>query len=349
MRYFLLLLCCFLIYSCKNKAEKNDQAPFKSVKIKTIYKDSVSIRALEILEDNSLAFAGSDGKFGLYNPNTKTWNTGIQLYDTIRPSFRATAHTTTDFFMMSIANPALIYKTGDDGAMKLVYSEKGDAVFYDAMRFWNDREGIAIGDPVENCMSMVITRDGGTTWTKIPCDVLPQTISGEAAFAASNTNIAIVGDQTWVLTGGMQSRVLYSPDKGVNWEVFTTPLIQGTSTTGGYSIDFYDEKIGYIIGGDYTNPSDMSNNKAFTQDGGKTWEVTAADAAPGYKSCVQFVPESNGNGLVAVGFTGISYTSDRGKTWQVLSDESFYTLRFIDSKLAYAAGKGRIAFLEFNP
>ena len=76
-------------------------------------------------------------------------------------------------------------------------------------------------------------------------------IEGEAAFAASDTNISIVGDQVWIASGGMASRVIYSSDKGRSWTVFDTPIVQGTPTTGMYRIDVYDDKNGIAMGGDY--------------------------------------------------------------------------------------------------
>ena len=97
------------------------------------------------------------------------------------------------------------------------------------------------------------------------CDNLPKIKDGEAAFAASDTNIAIVGDNTWIATGGKASRILYSPDKGHKWQVFETPIIQGLETTGIYSIDFYDELKGFAIGGDYTKPDDNKMNKIKTE------------------------------------------------------------------------------------
>ena len=180
------------------------------------------------------------------------------------------------------------------------------------------------------------------------CENVPKAKEGEAAFAASDTNIAIVGDKTWVATGGMVSRILYSPDKGKTWEVFETPIVQGKPTTGIYSIDFYDELNGFGIGGDYTQPDLDRKNKIRTTDGGKTWELVAVGESPGYRSCVQYVPNSNGKGLVAVGFKGIDYSSDAGESWTHLSDEGFYTLRFLNDSMAYAAGNGRVAKLNFN-
>ncbi|MDT0690217.1 hypothetical protein RM549_10510 [Salegentibacter sp. F188] len=193
-----------------------------------------------------------------------------------------------------------------------------------------------------------MTRDGGQTWKKLDCDILPKTEEGEAAFAASNSNIAIQGDNTWILSGGMKSRVFYSPDKGKSWEVFDTPLVQGKATTGGYSMDFYDENVGIIIGGDYTAPEGNTGNKAVTTDGGKTWELVGEGEEPGYKSGVRYLPNSGGEEIVAVGFNGISYSKDGGESWKKLSDEGFYTLRFVNDSTAYAAGKGKIALLKFN-
>jgi photosystem II stability/assembly factor-like uncharacterized protein len=214
------------------------------------------------------------------------------------------------------------------------------------MKFWNNEEGIAVGDAMNGCLSIIITRDGGASWNKLPCAALPPALEGEGAFAASNTNIAIVGDKTWI--GTTQSRVFYSPDKGATWEAIQTPIIHNEETEGIYSIDFATKNLGFAVGGDYTNPENTTANKAITQDGGKSWELIANEQLPGYKSCVQFVPNSGGNDIVLVGFTGISYSGDMGLTWKEFSGESFYTLRFINDSIAYAAGKNRIAKLTFK-
>lgn len=355
MRKLLPLLLLVLI-ACKNdqksQASEDLKTPehqaFKSVEIDPIFEnDSVSIRAIEIIGSN-VVFAANNGAYGLFNSKNKVWKISTQEFDTITPEFRSVASTPNDFFMLSVGNPALLYKTGDDGNMKIVYQEENEKVFYDAIAFWNEKEGIAIGDPTENCLSMIITRDGGNNWKKIDCSDLPEAAEGEAAFAASNSNIAIQGDHVWVLSGGMKSRVYHSADKGKTWEVFETPLLQGEPTQGGYSMDFYDAKNGIIIGGDYTKPDGNSANKAMTADGGKTWELIAEGQEPGYKSSVRYVPNRNGKEIVAVGFTGIDYTSDGGESWKNLSEEGFYTIRFLNDSTAYAAGKGRIAKLSFQ-
>lgn len=351
----LVVFCLILIFSsCKNETDAENKMQqkgtkyFSSVEIQTILEeDSLSIRAIEII-GNNLAFAANKGTFGMYSFGDNTWRTNTQKYDSLFPEYRAVAATDGDFFMLSVGSPALLYKTGDSGAMELVYKEENEKAFYDAMAFWNNKEGIAIGDPTNNCISIIITRDGGRTWKKLSCDLLPEVVEGEAAFAASNSNIAIKGDKTWILSGGMTSRVYFSPDKGATWEVFDTPLLDGKATTGGYTMDFYDENFGIILGGDYTNPEGNTGNKAITTDGGKTWELIAERQEPGYKSSVRFMPNTGGEKIIATGFSGISISKDSGETWEELSNEGFYTLRFKNDSVAYAAGKGRIAKLTFR-
>lgn len=340
MRYSFLLL--LLVISC---ADLDTSVPFQSVSVTDVYSDSLSIRAIELM-GNSLAFAANKGTFGTLDLANGKVRSNVEKYHTLIPEFRAVAHNATDFFMLSIANPALLYKTGEDGKMDLVYKEEGEGVFYDAMTFWNNREGIAVGDSRNGCLSIIVTRDGGHHWNKLPCENLPQGIAGEGAFAASNTNIKTVGDKVWI--GTTAGRIYFSSDKGESWDVFDTPIVNEEPTQGIYSIDFYDERLGYAVGGDYTQPEANTANKAITKDGGKTWQLLAENSNPGYKSCVQIVPSTKGNGLVAVGFTGINYSADKGTSWTELSKEPFFTIRFQNDSVAYAAGKNRISKLVFK-
>ncbi len=343
MKHFLItVVVTLLLISCE---ESEQQKVFTTVDVQTLFIDSISIRAIEIM-DGSLAFAADKGVYGSVDIATNDVLLNTEKFHTSIPHFRAVGHTDSDFFMLSIGNPALLYKTGENGKMSLVYKEETDGVFYDAMTFWNNQEGIAVGDSMNGCLSVIITRDGGKTWNKSACNDLPKAIIKEGAFAASNTNVVVNGDRTWIIT--TSSRVYYSEDKGITWEVFETPIINTKTTQGIYSLDFYDDKIGFVIGGDYTNPEQNIQNKAITIDGGRTWNLVADGTNPGYKSCVQFVPNSEGNALVSVGFTGISYSSDRGAHWKKLSEASFYTIRFLNDSIAYAAGKNKIAKLVFK-
>ncbi len=346
MRVVLIILATTLLFSCENKTEIN----FNSVEITPVFIDSLSIRAIAPVDENRVWFAADRGKVGLIDGETP--KLAIIKYGDSLLHFRSIATTKEAVFVLSIANPAVLYKIGFNGSeatnIEEVYNEKGEKVFYDSMKFWNDSEGIAIGDPVADCMSIIITRDGGNSWEKISCENLPKVERGEAAFAASNSNIALFGNHAWVATGGRKSRVMHTTDKGKTWEVFDTPIVQGKAMTGIYSIDFRDENNGVVFGGNWEDKSFNEGNKAITKDGGKTWKLIANGKDPGYRSSVKFVPGTAGQGIVAVGSPGISFSGDGGKTWKELSKEGFFALEFVNDSVAFASGNNRISRLVFQ-
>ena len=347
-KIFLLLLVLVICINCKSVSSTPDFA-FKSVTIDTILNDKISIRAL-LIDKNKIWYAGDKCRVGYYD-----FKSLVHLQKTIantneKLEFRSIAQNSKSIYLANIGNPAYVYKLKkSDLSFQLVYEENNEKAFYDSMNFWNENEGIAIGDPTEDCLSILITRDGGKTWNKTKCATLPKVVDGEAAFAASNTNICIEGNKTWVVSGGKKARVFYSPDKGNTWEVFETPIVQGQAMTGIFTADFYNDLIGVIAGGNYEVPNQNSQNKAMTFDGGKTWKLIADNSGFGYASCIQFVPKSKGKQLVAVGLTGLFYSSNSGNSWkQLLTDKSLYTIRFLDENTAFAAGKDKIIRIEFK-
>ncbi len=354
---FLLILVGISLCSCNYSVDTPKiNRPFVTAEIASLYNDSSSIRAVEVT-DNEVMYAGSNGFYGFLNfDSSKTTvdtiiakNSGHIDFMGTNPSFRALGSTDKSFFILSIGQPALLYQIDKwSKEISLVYKEDTEGVFYDALTFWNDQEGIAMGDPTDDCISILITRDGGSSWNKVDCTKLPKFIEGEAAFAASDTNIKTIGDATWIATGGIASRIFYSGDKGKSWVAFDTPIVQGTTTQGVYSMDFYDKDRGIIYGGDYTIPKNNYANIATTTDGGQSWNLIASGANDGYKSCVQYVPNSDGRGIVALGFTGISYSSDSGNNWVKLSDEPFLSFRFKNDSIAYATGSNKIARIRFK-
>lgn len=344
-RFFQLISIGFLMNSCNPAYQPRTIA---AVSIQEFKMKSISIRAIVGIDENTAYFAGSRGATGYTKDSGKSWTTEyLSHQDSIIPAFRSLATNGTAFFALSIGNPALLYKITTEKT-ELVYTEEDTNVFYDALQFFDANHGIAIGDPTGTCMSVITTKDGGNTWNKVPCEQLPEVAEGEAAFAASNTNIAIVGSTVWFASGGMKSRIYKSEDYGSSWEVFDTPVAQANPTKGIYSIDFADANFGVAIGGDYLKPSLNTGNKAATTDGGKTWHLMAEGQNPNYKSCIQFVPETNGTEIFAVGVTGISFSNDRGKTWQQVSDEPYYAIDFVDKNTAWLSGAQKIGKLVLN-
>ena len=364
-----VFLIVFFTSCTKNyKPRKLDNVYIKEFSI-----DSTSIRSLVAIDSLTMYYAGSKGYVGFTNDGGETWHTEQFRYqDSIFPNFRSMAYNanTNLVYSLSIGNPALLYQY-DFSDILIVYQEKHPKVFYDSMKFFDEKNGIAMGDPTNgNCLSIILTNDGGNTWNKIPCKQLPKVEDGEAAFAASNTNIKVLGNTVWIVTGGIKSRVFKSIDLGITWNVYETPIIQGSSSQGIYSIDFFDKKNGIVFGGDYSNPEENFKNKAITSDGGETWTLVANGENPNYKSCVQYVPNTEGkeifavgktgisysnngglnwnevnNGSYYVGKTGISYSNNGGLNWNEVNNGSYYTIQFVDKNTAWLTGNTKIGKL----
>ena len=353
MKNILLSLLVILVaVSCKTsiyKSERIEETNFQSAVIDTLFQDKISIRAIQI-DKNKIWYAADKGRYGFYNLDSNQKIENRISKDSLNLEFRSIAQTTEHVFILNVANPALLYRVSKAGlSTQLVYQESHQKVFYDSMQFWDNHEGIAMGDPIENCLNIIVTRDGGNSWNKISCEKLPKVSDGEAAFAASNTNIVIKDNNTWLVSGGKKTRVFYSPDRGESWSVYETPIVRGKTMTGIFTADFYDSNIGMVAGGDYEVRNQNYSNKARTTNGGKTWELVSENQGFGYASCVQYVPKSRGKSLVTVGTSGIYYSSDSGTTWKLLStDSSLNTIRFLDDKTAIAAGQNKMIRIRFK-
>ncbi|MEM9687503.1 MAG: oxidoreductase [Bacteroidota bacterium] len=311
--------------------------------------DSTSIRAIQVINDSTVWYAGSGGAYGKISNTTVTQHRITDEFDSLGtpyPHFRSIAYNGTAVFALTVADPALVFELNRTPP-EIRYREDHSKVFYDSMTFFDAQNGIAFGDPTEHCPSVILTHDGGNSWYKVACKDLPEIEDGEAAFAASNTNIAIIGTKAWLVTGGKKARVFYTPDKGKNWEVYDTPIIQGTPATGMYSVAFHDAYNGIVFGGDYTDKSGNMANKAITTDGGKTWMLVANGKAPGYISCVQYVPDTDGRELFAVSTEGIYFSNDRGHNWTKVSPEGYYSIRLSSKNTAWLSRNNTIAKMTF--
>lgn len=315
-----------------------------------IFKDQVSIRAI-VLDKDKIYYAGTEGKFGYVSLKDQKDQKQIQL-GTTKLEFRTLTQTHNFFYLVNIESPAYFYQINKKNLEpKIVFEDHHPNVFYDAFKFTDKEYGLAFSDPAANQKLYITqTRNAGERWvTCNDCADFPILEKGEAAFAASNSNIASAGNWIWIATGGTKARIFRMKNKSCNWEVYDTPMVQGSSSQGIYTVDFYDKNYGIIAGGDYTKPLENINNIATTEDGGKTWQLQASGANAGYITSVKFRPKSKGKDILAVGDQHISFSVDYGKTWKKISDEKdLYTIEWVDSNTAILAGKNKIMKLRIE-
>jgi photosystem II stability/assembly factor-like uncharacterized protein len=288
--------------------------------------------------------SGTKGTYARTTDAGKTWSVGT-VPGAAKLDFRdveAFGETTAYLLSAGPGAASRIYKTADGGTIwSLQFKNADPEAFFDAMAFWDDRNGVALGDPVKGQFQLIITDDGGTHWQRLSEINLPPALPNEGAFAASGTCLVTHGkNHVWFCTGGAKmARVFHSKDRGQNWTVSEAPIMAGIESAGIFSIAFRDRDHGVIVGGDYRKPKEAAGvTAAITSDGGKTW--TAVDKALPFRSCVAWAKDR----WIAVGTSGSDFSSDDGATWKPLDGENYNSVGFAAAGGGWAVGpKGRIA------
>ncbi|MET3538347.1 WD40/YVTN/BNR-like repeat-containing protein [Chryseobacterium limigenitum] len=314
----------------------------------TILNDKISIRALEIY-DGKVWYSGTDSKFGCVDLKNFNNQKQIKLSEK-KLQFRTLAQDKTSFYAINIESPAYFFKI-DKKSLKsqTIFTDTTKTAFYDALHYVNEDLAYAFSDSDKdnNLKLAVFNSKGRNKWYLIENE--RKLNPGEAAFAASNTNIASTKNYLWIATGGKASRILRLAFKNEKFEIFDTPFIQGESSQGMYSIDFINDKFGIAVGGDYTKQDANVNNIATTNDGGETWQIQASGKNAGYTTCVKIKPNSKGKEIISVGDQHISYSSDFGKTWKKISDEKgFFVCKWVNGNTIVLAGKDKISLLKLK-
>ena len=301
---------------------------------------SASLRGVSAASDE-VAWASGSGSTVLRTADGgQTWTRQTVTADTV--DFRdIDAINERTVYALSIGNgPASrIYKTTDAGVTWTPqFLNTDQAVFLDAMTFWDEQHGIVMGDSIDGKFFLLRTDNGGATWERIPPESLPPALPNEGAFAASGTNVAVSGANVWIGTGAAaKARVLRSNDRGRTWTVADTPIIAAGSA-GIFSIAFRDAQHGVIVGGDYRKEAEAVDNLAVTSDGGVTWTLVKERGLSGFRSVVRYVPRTP-RSLVAVGPQGADYSTDDGLTWTPIEGTGFHTFGFSPSgQIGFGAG-----------
>lgn len=319
--------------------------------IKQSVNTTASFRGLSVVSEKIVWASGTGGTVIKTIDGGKTWKV-ITVPGAEKLDFRdIEAFDADTAYVLSIGNgeSSRIYKTIDGGATwKLQFTNKNEKAFFDAIACWSRTFCLAMSDPVNGRFLILSTVDGGSIW-KVDSkhSGVPESIEGEAAFAASGTCIIAIAPSPGFLiaTGGNAARVLRGTrrtDGGISWRAYETPITHGTSGSGIFSIAMSDAKNGVIVGGNYEKPDGAKDNLAFTTDGGATWQV--GTGLTGYRSGVAYIDKQT---LVAVGTNGTDMSGDGGETWKKSGDENLNAVAAKGRKAVWAVGpKGLVVKLK---
>ncbi len=274
-----------------------------------------SLRGLSVVSNKIIWASGSNGTVAKSTDAGITWK-WITVKGFEKNDFRdIEAFDAKTAIIMAVAEPAYILKTTDGGEnWKVLYKNETKGIFLDAIEFWNEQSGIAIGDPIKNKFFITRTFDGGKTWQDLPGDKLPLADSGEACFASSGTNVVKLNNAEAVFVSGGLSSHIYIRDKKI-----ILPILQGLESTGANSVAVKNSKTIMVVGGDF-NTKDSSNKICYyTNDAGITWQEPIKKPN-GYRSCVEYLGK---NKWITCGINGADISYDNGKNFTAISNEGF--------------------------
>src|SRR5271155_5360092 len=298
-----------------------------------------NLRGVSAVSQNIAWASGTHGTYLRTTDAGRTW-LPAQVPDAPTLDFRAVVAFSADEAFLMSAGPgdqSRIYHTTDAGQhWQLQFTNTNSKGFFDSMVFWDPTHGIVLGDPIPDetgkpKFELLITTDG-QTWTPIPPAQLPPAIEGEAAFAASNTCLAILTDRT-----ALPNRIVTpsaARDPGVAgatkvadqtirppaqpWKSGASAPRQLGKKDGALAPEGPDPNIWFATGG--------SVARVFhSPDRGQTWQVFDTPILHGPDSAgifsIAFLDQTHG--VIAGGDykhpdqdgPNLAFTSDAGKTW----------------------------------
>lgn len=321
------------------------QSTWQELKVET----TASFRGLSVVSDSVIWASGTRGTVIRSVDGGTTWRVD-SVPGATTMDLRA-VHARSAEVAHVAATAGRIWRTTDGGkTWSLRYQASDTTMFLDAIAFFDDRHGLALGDPISGWFVILVTRDGGDTWTEPLSASRLAATEGEAAFAASGTSLVLMASRWgWLGTGGSAARVFRTVDAGRTWTVAPAAIPARAGSAGVFSVAFADPMHGIVVGGDYERADSSAGTAAFTSDGGATW-IPASRFPRGYRSGVALRRVNQDEMIaVAVGTTGSDVSRDGGLTWSPLDGTPFNAVQFAPSGVAYAVGaRGRVARLEFR-
>lgn len=303
--------------------------------------NKVSIRGLSIVNNKIIWVSGNNGMVARSINGGKKFE-WIKVAGYEKRDFRdIEAFDKNTAVIMGVDAPAIILKTIDGGkSWKKVFEDNTKGMFLDAMDFTDNKNGMVIGDPINQRVYLAKTNDQGNTWDKTIMDDSLNTKPGEAFFASSGSNIKLLGNHILFVSGGLSSRLNFFD----TW--YQLPILQGKESTGANSIAVNLDK-GVIVGGDFSKDTVVTGNCVLFAIRSDAISFMLPENPPhGYRSCVTYLSKTN---LVACGTSGVDISKDGGKNWKLISNESFHVVQKAKKghSVFLAGSNGRIAKLIF--
>lgn len=201
------------------------------------------------------------------------------------------------------------------------------ASFTNTVHFWGQDTGVCMGDPINGEFEIYTTINGGTNWTIVPGANIPNPQTNEFGYVRQ---MEVVGTHVWF--GTSTGRIYYSANRGLNWQVFTSPVTDfgGAVTTGvSANLSFSSPTSGMIV--------NQAGSVWVTSNGGSTWTaVTPSGTVFTTGLCLIEGTNIAFTTGAATGAAGSSYSTNGGQTWNLIDTQQHLYVDFLNPSLGWS-------------
>jgi hypothetical protein len=340
---------------------------------------TASLRGIHSI-DNGVAWAsGTEGTVLRTIDDGRTWQRCTTPPDAEKLDFRGIqAFDRNTAIVMSSGKGDLsrLYKTTDScKTWKLLFTNPDKEGFWDAVRIPEEDVYEIAGDSVDHTLTDEKTGHILPVWRCHEGDS-PEchdsdrffelaAAPGEGGFAASNSTLVLgavphrdpvwsyqwlatqTADHSYIHREAIEDTPTCEPCRRETLRI-ETPMSQGSSSAGIFSLSFRADRFGVAVGGNYQKPTSTIRTAAYSTDAGKTW--TLAKTPPhGYRSSVAYDPTTKT--WITVDPNGTDISRDDGRNWSALrpapKDPSDADKNWNALSLPFVVGpKGRIGKLR---
>lgn len=334
------------------KYTAEDYSDYQLLKIPILIKTNNEFRLVkDILEEEDAAF------YDVHSPSKGTvWAVGKS-----RGSKRGIIYNTTANQLFDGGAEALTGVYAKDNSNAWATTGKGNLLvttnsglnwdvtdftattgFFNGIGFFNENNGIAVGDPINNQFGVIVTTNGGKNWAKTSSLA---SIGQEAGLVGA---FCIYGDRAYF--GTNTGRILRGRDFGKSW---TASVVESGATI--LDIAFHSNTGGIAI---YTNRIKTGNDVllARSSDGGLNWKagVTNLNESLGVTP-VELIYNEASESIYLVCKKGEVYsTKNLGATWtpvltrQIGEYERADLTNEVEKFRLYGASPISISLLDFT-
>lgn len=203
-----------------------------------------------------------------------------------------------------------------------------NASFGNIIHFWDDNNGIVIGDPVNGKYEMYLTTNAGDSWTVL--GTAPTQKNEDYGYVAGKVSYK---NHLWLTSN--TGRILHTADFGKTWDSYDAPIGDFSGEEEGGHMTFTDANNGILIA--------RNGWFWFTENGGKDWDLK--DDVTDYFDDIKLIPGTNT--LISLGGfykndfenpAGSSYSTDGGNTWNVFDHEAKGAIGTFDCNNVWGGG-----------